>query len=205
MKLSEKLRLLLANEAPHPLTVGMLLEQAGEQGFGLLSALLVIPMLIPWPIPVAGFSTLLGAGILLLGLQLVWGRQTPYFPAWLRRRQISPAVAQVILNHLGRILQPLERLTQPRLLQFSRQIWPQRILGLCLAWNALLMGLPLPIPFTNLLPAYTILFLALGAFESDGLLILGGYGMTVVTTLFFGSLAGMIGTLWLKLVAVLSR
>jgi hypothetical protein len=74
-----------------------------------------------------------------------------------------------------------------------------------LAWNALLMGLPLPIPFTNLLPAYTILFLALGAFESDGLLILGGYGMTVVTTLFFGSLAGMIWTLWLKLVAVLSR
>jgi hypothetical protein len=112
MKLSEKLRLLLVNETPHPLTVGMLLEQAGEQGFGLLSGLLVIPMLIPWPVPVAGFSTLIGAGILLLGLQLLWGFDSPYLPGWVRRRQISPAVAQSILNHLGRILHTTWKVTR---------------------------------------------------------------------------------------------
>jgi hypothetical protein len=62
-----------------------------------------------------------------------------------------------------------------------------------LAWDAFLMSLPLPIPLTNLLPAYTILFLAIGLLELDGLFILIGYGMTVATTIFFASIAG---TIW---------
>jgi hypothetical protein len=55
------------------------------------------------------------------------------------------------------------------------------------------MSLPLPIPFTNLLPAYTILFLAIGLLESDGLFILFGYAMTTATTIFFVSITG---TIW---------
>jgi hypothetical protein len=55
------------------------------------------------------------------------------------------------------------------------------------------MSLPLPIPLTNLVPAYTILLLAIGLLEFDGLFILIGYGMTVTTTIFFASIAG---TIW---------
>ena len=55
------------------------------------------------------------------------------------------------------------------------------------------MSLPLPIPLTNLVPAYTILVLAIGLLESDGLFILVGYGMTTATTVFFASIAG---TIW---------
>jgi hypothetical protein len=66
------------------------------------------------------------------------------------------------------------------------------VIGICLAWNALLMSLPLPIPFTNLLPAYTILFLEIGLLESDGLFILFGYAMATATTIFFTSITGAI-------------
>jgi hypothetical protein len=55
------------------------------------------------------------------------------------------------------------------------------------------MSLPLPIPLTNIIPAYTILFLAIGLLEFDGLFILIGYGMTMATTIFFASIAG---TIW---------
>jgi hypothetical protein len=64
------------------------------------------------------------------------------------------------------------------------------------------MSLPLPIPLTNLVPAYTILFLAIGLLKFDGLFILIGYGMTVATTLFFASIAGTIWQLtshWLQI------
>jgi hypothetical protein len=63
------------------------------------------------------------------------------------------------------------------------------------------MSLPLPIPFTNLFPAYTILFLAIGLLESDGLFILIGYSLTTATTAFFVSIAGTIWQLashWLR-------
>jgi hypothetical protein len=55
------------------------------------------------------------------------------------------------------------------------------------------MSSPLPIPLTNIVPAYTILFLAIGLLEFDGLFILIGYGMTMATTMFFASIAG---TIW---------
>jgi hypothetical protein len=61
--------------------------------------------------------------------------------------------------------------------------------------------------FTNLLPAYTILFLAIGLLESDRLFILFGYAMTTATTIFFASITGTIWQLvnhWLH-IAILNE
>jgi hypothetical protein len=93
-------------------------------------------------------------------------------------------------------------MSRHRLSKFSNSEWGCRISGACLAWDALLMSLPLPIPLTNLVPAYTILFLAIGLLEFDGLFILIGHGMTVATTIFFASIAGTIWQLashWLEI------
>jgi hypothetical protein len=50
----------------------------------------------------------------------------------------------------------------------------------------------LTLPFTNLLPAYTILVLSVGSFESDGVFLLVGYGLTGATFFFFASIANVI-------------
>jgi hypothetical protein len=117
------------------------------------------------------------------------GFQQPRLPPPLARLELSPAVSQMLLNNLNRILYPLERLAQTRLEVISRHWLLRRFHGCCLVWNAVLMALPLPIPLTNLLPAYTILVFAIGLLESDGLLLLIGYGLTGVTTTFFVSIA----------------
>jgi hypothetical protein len=150
-------------------------------------------MLIPLPIPLAGFSALVGSGIILVGCQLALGYKKPYLPQRIARLELSPAASQKLLKNITRLLQPLERMSRRRLSRFSNHRWGCRIIGLCLAWDALLMSLPLPIPLTNLAPAYTILVLAIGLLESDGLFILVGYGMTTATTVFFASIAG---TIW---------
>jgi hypothetical protein len=193
MKLSQLLSQLLVKYADQPLPLSILLEKVGNSGFGTITGILIIPMLIPLPIPLAGFSALVGSGIILVGCQLALGYKKPYLPKRIAQLELSPAASQKILKQIDLLLQPLERMSRHRLSKFSNSWWGCRITGICLAWDALLMSLPLPIPLTNLVPAYTILFLAIGLLEFDGLFILIGYGMTVATTIFFASLAG---TIW---------
>jgi hypothetical protein len=193
MKLSQALAELLVEYTDKPLRLSILLAQLGNSGFGTIAGILTMPMLIPLPIPLAGFSALVGSGIILVGCQLALGYKKPYLPQRIARLELSPAASQKLLKNITRLLQPLERMSRRRLSRFSNHRWGCRIIGLCLAWDALLMSLPLPIPLTNLAPAYTILVLAIGLLESDGLFILVGYGMTTATTVFFASIAG---TIW---------
>ena len=202
MKLSQILSQLLVEYADRPLPLSVLLKKVGNSGFGTISGILTMPMLIPLPIPLAGFSALVGSGIILAGCQLALGYERPYLPQRIARIELSPAASQKILKNINRLLQPLERMSRHRFSRFSNSWWGCRITGVCLAWDALLMSLPLPIPLTNLVPAYTILFLAIGLLEFDGLFILIGYGMTVVTTIFFASITGTIWQLashWLQI------
>jgi hypothetical protein len=202
MKLSQLLSQLLVEYTDKPLPLSVLLEKVGNSGFGTIAGMLTIPMLIPLPIPLPGFSALVGIGIILVGCQLALGYDKPYLPQRIARIELSPAASQKILKQIDRLLQPLERMSRHRLSTFSNSWWGCRISGACLAWDALLMSLPLPIPLTNLAPAYTILFLAIGLIEFDGLFILIGYGMTVATTIFFASIAGTIWQLasnWLQM------
>ncbi len=192
MKLSQTLSDLLVKYTNKPLPLHILLKQVGSNGFGMIAGMLTIPMLIPSPIPLAGFSALVGSGIVLIGCQLALGYEKPYLPQRIARQELSPGASQKLLKNINRFLQPLEQMSRHRFPKFSNSWWSGRIIGVCLAWNALLMSLPLPIPFTNLLPAYTILFLSIGLLESDGLFILIGYGMTTATTVFFASIAGII-------------
>jgi hypothetical protein len=192
MKLSQILSQILVEYTDRPLPLSVLLERVGTNGFGTIAGILTIPMLIPLPIPLAGFSALVGSGIILMGCQLALGYEQPYLPQRITRQELSPAASQKLLTQIDRLLQPLERMSRHRFSRFINSWWGCRIIGICLAWDALLMSLPLPIPLTNLLPAYTILFLAIGLLESDGLFILFGYGMTTATTIFFISIAGAI-------------
>ena len=193
MKLSQILSQLLIEYTDRPLPLSVLLKQVGNSGFGTIAGILTMPMLIPLPIPLAGFSALVGSGIILVGCQLALGYEKPYLPQRIARIELSPAASQKILKNINRLLQPLEKMSRHRFSRFNNSWWGCRITGICLAWDALLMSLPLPIPLTNLVPAYTILFLAIGLLEFDGLFILIGYGMTVATTIFFASIAG---TIW---------
>lgn len=203
MKLSQILSELLVEYTARPLPLSILIDRSGTNGFGTIAGILTIPMLVPLPIPLAGFSALVGSGIILVGCQLVIGYSKPYLPQRIARLELSPAASQTLLKNINRLLQPLERMSKHRFSRFSNSWWGYRIIGMCLAWDAILMSLPLPIPLTNLLPAYTILFLAIGLLEFDGLFILIGYGMTMATTIFFASIAGTIWQLanhWLQIV-----
>jgi hypothetical protein len=85
MKLSQILSQLLVEYSDRPLPLSVLLERSGTNGFGTIAGILTIPMLIPLPIPLAGFSALVGSGIILVGCQLALGYSKPYLPDRLAR------------------------------------------------------------------------------------------------------------------------
>ena len=65
-----------------------------------------------------------------------------------------------------------------------------RINGLSLTTGGILLLFPLSfIPFSNTLPALSVLLLALGMLQRDGIFILAGYFTLLLTILYFGGLA----------------
>jgi len=190
MKFSREIQTLLGDYTDKPLSFEVFLQRTGEHGFGMLLALLSLPFLIP--VPLVGISTLLNVGSFLLGMQLGLGFARPWLPQRLVGLQLSPAITTKLLENLNRLLRPLERLIQPRLEVLLLNSLSRRLIGLCIAWCAALSALPLPIPFTNKVPALAMLFLSVGMIEFDGILILIGYATVVATTVLFAALGTVI-------------
>ncbi|MCE7698736.1 MAG: exopolysaccharide biosynthesis protein, partial [Methanobacterium paludis] len=104
-----------------------------------------------------------------------------------------------ILNGMVRVLTTLEKFTKPRsMFLFSTPVM-KYVNSLIIIICAFLLMLPLPVPLTDFLPAYGILFLAVGSLERDGYLIFAGYLLVIVTTIYF-SLIAILGLSGMKII-----
>jgi hypothetical protein len=177
----------LANRvADHPITIGEVLEQTQGRGIDLLLILISLPFLTPIPLP--GFSIPFGLVTLILGIRMALGKK-PWLPQKLLSRKLPPRFLSNLLKASGRLVKWLESLLRPRLALLNEQVAFRRITGTLIALSGLFLILPLPVPFSNSLPAVTILLLAAGALERDGLALLLGAGAFLVSVGFFLLLA----------------
>lgn len=131
-----------------------LLDQGGpEHIYGLGVTLLAATAFIP------GVTNVLALGILGLGVQMAAGRAYPWLPKRLLRLRLPSGRLKTVLMKAARFLEKLEpaRAT-PRPV-------PRRLLGLLISWTALLLALPLLLPFSNLLPGAALLFMGLALLE----------------------------------------
>ncbi len=106
---SEEIKSLLQRLAHQPLTLGDVLETTSQRGFILVIALLVLPFLFPMP---PGLTGPLGSACLLLSLQMLLGRRSPWLPKKKQKianYQFPRVFAQTILHNLGRVTRLLEK------------------------------------------------------------------------------------------------
>ena len=172
------------------------LELIGEQG-GLLSCLvLVAPFLFPVSIP--GSSLPFGLAIILINVGIILKRH-PLIPRSIMEYKISQNNMLKILNGMRTILSKFERVTKPRLTVLAGKDNMVYVNSSVMIFCSFLLMLPLPVPLTDFLPAYSMLFLALGTIERDGYLIVAGYSLAVVTTAYFFLIA-ILGLAGVKLV-----
>ncbi|HSA03877.1 MAG TPA: exopolysaccharide biosynthesis protein, partial [Candidatus Paceibacterota bacterium] len=71
----------------------------------------------------------------------------------------------------------------------------RRINMVLLGSMGFLLALPVPMPFTNTIPAYAIVLLAVSLMEEDGRVVWVGYGLALGTYLYFGLMAGTLAAL----------
>jgi len=159
-----------------------LLQRGGDNGLLLLIILLNAPFLLPIPIP--NLSTPFGVLILFIGAKLIWGipRQLPEF---IGKRILSDKVLNSILDKTVQGIQKIERFIHPRYPALIENRFFLSLNYLLIMGMAFILTLPLGVPFTNFFPAWTIILLALGLLEKDGLLIVLGYLFTFLTMLYF--------------------
>jgi hypothetical protein len=185
-RFSEELQDLAQRFADRPARLSEILAATQGRGFDLLLLLIGLPFLTPIPLP--GLSTPFGLVVLIIGARLALGRR-PWLPERLLRRELPARFIARVMVMASRAVRWLEVLLRPRLSFLHEQWIYRRVAGTLIMLSGLLLLLPLPIPLTNSFPALTIVLLAAGAMERDGLFFLAGCATFAATLTYFGLLA----------------
>lgn len=162
-----------------------IVDTLGSEGHFVLITFLIMPFL--QPIPLMGMSTPFGLLITFISILAYLGKP-PWVPKRWAGKTISASTVVRIAEGSEKIVKRLSFIFKPRLnFLFQR---PFRDLNLILLIiNAILLTLPLPIPFSNAIPAWMILFQALAHLEKDGFLIILSYIQTIICVVYFLVLA----------------
>ncbi|WP_284619630.1 exopolysaccharide biosynthesis protein [Aquabacterium humicola] len=165
----------LANDPSRQrIAVGDLLTALGDRALAALLFVFAVPNVLPVP---PGVSAVLGAPLVLLALQLTFGRR-PWLPAVMARRTLSRSDFAALVRRIGPWLARAERLLQPRISPLALPPMEYLVGLVCLLLAVVLV---LPVPLGNMLPALAISLLALGILERDGLWILAGLLVAAVS------------------------
>ena len=184
--LSQELRALAGQFANRPVRLGEILEATKGRGFHLLLVFVALPFLTPIPLP--GFSIPFGLVVAIIGARMALGQQ-PWLPQKLLSRELPAGFLAKLLAAASRVVKFLEWFLRPRLLFLHEQLIYRRLAGVLIALSGLYLVLPLPVPFSNGLPAWTVLLLSAAALSRDGLCFIAGCVMFVLATTFFVLLA----------------
>lgn len=178
--LSADLAALTIRSRGKSLTVGELQEELKGRGIAMLLLLLALPFCF---LPVPGLSTPFGVAVVLIGVRITLG-QKPWLPGFIRNRRISePRLVKVLAGGM-RFARIMEKIVRPRMHFLHRYPGMINLIGAGIVSGGLLLLLPLPVPFSNTIPAWAVVLLAAGMMERDGLLVLLGHLMTLVSWAF---------------------
>lgn len=175
-KLSEQLAYLHRVFANKPMQLRDMIGVLGEHAPLLLIILLALPFAIPWPLPL---SIPFGLAIVFVAAALLRGRQ-PRFSGKILDAKFPAGVHDKLVRFSTRVARWIERWLRPGRWSFmlgTRYLERLQITGLLLA--ALFLASPLP--FSNFLPSWAIILVAAGLLGRDGLFVMAGHVIFLVS------------------------
>jgi hypothetical protein len=171
--LSERVSELALLSEAGPLSLGKVEEILADKGAAAVICLLCLPFLFPIPLP--GVSTIFGLAILLLTVKVVRGNETR-LPDRIAKVLLPAQMMKSIAKKSNKLMVWLENRLRPRCVFLTDGVY-RWIAGASLVSSAIALALPIPpvIPFTNTIPAFGILLVAMGLMEEDGILVVIGH------------------------------
>jgi len=153
------------------LYLGELIDAFGERGFGALMLFFGLLNIAIGIIP--GTTTILGAPLLLMGVQLATRQDQLWLPRWALKRWIERSAYREGVERILPRVRKFERLSRSRLHVMTSEV-SEVLIGVA---TVLLAGiLVLPIWGGNLVPALIISAFGFGLMQRDGLAILLAWG-----------------------------
>ena len=135
--------------------------------------------IIPTAIDSPRFSEPLAKRIAGLGWQMAKGNVHPWIPERLQRRPLHKGQVKAALAKVERVFAKF------RLHRLERRPLSKRWMGVLIAWTGLLLAIPVPLPFGNILPAVTLCVQGTALLEERPLLgWLGALGSLAITVYF---------------------
>lgn len=182
LSLEDSLILLLEKSNNQPLSIKSILEILSGNGRYLLIILFALPFCQPIQIP--GLSLPFGLAIALIGIRSAFGHRI-WLPTFILSKEIQPDTLKKIVKNSLRLLEKMKKWIHPRLSFFCSHPHLHLLNGLVIAFLGIFLALPLPIPLSNLLAGWGILFMGLGMLKKDGLLVCLSYVLCLAVVLFF--------------------
>jgi hypothetical protein len=183
-RLSEDLAKLQEKARERSLILGDVIFLLGDRSHTFLLLLLSLPFVQPIPLP--GLSTPFGVAIALLGIGFMVGQRS-WLPGRLLKMQLPDIFLVPTLRVMRRLARIIEVLLRPRILFLATNPTMERLEGLCILVCGVLLCLPLPIPFSNMLPAITVITFACSTLGKDGFFYVGAIFCFAITVLAFGA------------------
>lgn len=159
---------------PH-ITLGKIVEHVEGEALLILCLIAIMPFMQPIPIP--GLSSILGLVVVLQGVGLMlWSK--PLLTRKMKDLNITHEKFEIIYKVAVKFSNFTSKIST-----FKHPITATRVshilCGFAIILSASFLSLPLPIPFSNLIPALSIFLICIGLLEEDLILILIGYGITM--------------------------
>ncbi len=180
--LEEGILLLQEESKAGPLSIAEILHILSGKGRSVVLILLSIPFCQPIQIP--GVSTPFGLAIAFIGLRMLFGKRI-WLPKKLLAKKVPSNTFEKITDKTLVLLRKIKPWIHPRLTGLCHSPYMKKVNGLVIIILGILLALPLPIPFSNLAAAWSIFLIALGMLEDDGVFILIGYFLFLLTVAFF--------------------
>lgn len=166
-------------------TIQDIFDLLGEKGHLILILLFSVPFL--QPVPLVGLSTPLGALIVTVAFYF-FRDKPPWLPARFAHLVVSKLVLRKTIALILKIWVCLEKILEPRWFVFHDSRFFRTANFILVVLSALLLSLPLPIPFSNTIPTVPIVLNTIGQLEEDGIVIFLSFIAFLFSIVFFTSL-----------------
>lgn len=185
LPLSKRLEQIIEETGPDRLTFTELAAQLHGRAWGGLLFIFAAINVLPLP---PGTSSFFAIPILLVAGQMVFGRNSPWFPARLDRRGVTKTELRKLIGKMGWLEARVERLFKPRLPRLTGST-AARVIGAASFILGLIAGIP--IPLVHIAPAAAVVIFGLALIYRDGLLVIAaaiaGLLSLAVVALIIGS------------------
>lgn len=172
MGLEQRMALLLKKTESSSISLEEILNILSGKGQCLILILLSLPFCQPLQIP--GLSTPFGIVIAFVGIRMAFGNHVA-LPKKILAIKIKPSILKKMANSTLWFVRKARFFIHPRLQWVCENSTLKKVNGLMISALGVFLALPLPIPLSNMVAAWSILLIGVGILEDDGLFVVLGY------------------------------